>query len=458
MDSQQAIDDPRKLYGRMTAAAMRGWKSALCVVALITIIISIYAFVRYEQSSAFSEKYMRSGASIADVEMAIIRRLPHNQRPETLDVDHPVVFDWCSVGNFYTPVLKIVLEDIDSQLENIFEEEDEILYQEAGAENVATASVGLQAKSARLKKAVEILDTQNSYCESANKKIVELVRSAHINGQSVPAVPKKLRKQKTLATKTAETALVSVLDLLWPDAPSLNPSQYSAAGDTGSKTPAGDVSEGAVDASEISSNADLSSKNIKLDKLEQINVDVGVITDDSESSATASHHVPHHGEHQNLVLNDTAEYDANNITCLDTNDESTNRTDSIILEETYMLADTFMLAVVSIFAWALSRCSRGNTDTKTDTDECSLSPLATDEWTTTVGQKASTVTWLNLMFMLITLLCHFASILDANQEVITDDTLAWILIVSWFAHRHCILCVHDGVLSHHFSMTRLPTP
>ena len=40
---------------------------------------------------------------------------------------------------------------------------------------------------------------------------------------------------------------------------------------------------------------------------------------------------------------------------------------------------------------------------------------------------------LTSMSMLITLLCGFASKLDPQEEVVSDATLGWTLIVSWFA-------------------------
>ena len=55
---------------------------------------------------------------------------------------------------------------------------------------------------------------------------------------------------------------------------------------------------------------------------------------------------------------------------------------------------------------------------------------------------------LTSMSMLITLLCGFASKLDPQEEVVSDSTLGWTLIVSWFTSRHCIM--HDGGLSRLF--------
>ena len=43
---------------------------------------------------------------------------------------------------------------------------------------------------------------------------------------------------------------------------------------------------------------------------------------------------------------------------------------------------------------------------------------------------------LTSMSMLITLLCGFASKLDPQAEVVSDMTLGWTLIVSWFLDHH----------------------
>ena len=46
---------------------------------------------------------------------------------------------------------------------------------------------------------------------------------------------------------------------------------------------------------------------------------------------------------------------------------------------------------------------------------------------------------LTSMSMLITLLCGFASKLDPQEEFVSDATLGWTLIVSWFADHHRIV-------------------
>ena len=54
---------------------------------------------------------------------------------------------------------------------------------------------------------------------------------------------------------------------------------------------------------------------------------------------------------------------------------------------------------------------------------------------------------LTSMSMLITLLCGFASKLDWRNEVVSDDTLGWTLIVS--GHNPLYLGAYGGMNKHH---------